>query len=81
MITKSQIAGARAAIPHAASKNDLDEACLILQDILGVTDGGVAAMCFSGTSDDWFNWSQSLRVAALEDYLRTEIIWNEDDTE
>jgi hypothetical protein len=40
-------------IAHAIRINDIDEACLYLQTIAGITDGGIASICMSDTTFDW----------------------------
>tara|TARA_Y100000310_G_C20649686_1_gene798670 strand:- start:1046 stop:1228 length:183 start_codon:yes stop_codon:yes gene_type:complete len=42
-------------LTEAASKSDIDEAFIVVQDFLGVTDGGIAGMFATGNPvcEDW----------------------------
>jgi hypothetical protein len=57
-------------IRHACEMNDLDDACLLIQNLLGVTDGGIASIVFSGM--DWDNTLLTDRMNAMRDYIKTE---------
>lgn len=68
------------ALLDATNKDDLDAACATLQDALGVTDGGLAAICFSDLSDDpqddqesWRNLSMVERRSRLISYIKSEV--------
>lgn len=57
-------------IRHASEMNDLDDACLFVQDLLGVTDGGLASIIFSG-----FNWDSEpieSRMDQMRLYVKAE---------
>jgi hypothetical protein len=73
---RADVERARAAIPEAAKKNDIDDACRMLQDILNVDDGGVAGMCFSNLDlQDWPMMSEDDRAARLTHYVDIEVIF------
>jgi len=68
------------ALQAATRRDGLDEACRILQDALGVTDGGLAGVCFSDLDDQpedggqtWKDISLSERRARLTSYLKSEM--------
>jgi hypothetical protein len=50
--------------------NDLDDACRYLQGIAGITDGGVAAMTFSGF--DWVHADRDQREVMVRNWIRIE---------
>jgi hypothetical protein len=58
----------------AAQCGDLDDACFILQAVMGVTDGGMASHVFSDIDDDggWNAMPMGERVDRLRQYVRTE---------
>lgn len=61
------------AINTAAQISDLDESCLLLQMFLGVEDGGVAGIYFSGgKGDNWSTMSVMDRIVELENYVDLE---------
>ena len=43
-------------IANAIGMDDLDDACRFLQDLAGISDGGIAAVCFSDLD---FNWAKA----------------------
>lgn len=70
------------AIKQAASNSDLDAALGPIQQLLGVTDGGVAGQVFSSVADGdahndeyWPHASPQERMAALQDYVKTEMMY------
>lgn len=65
-----------AAIKSAVACDDLDEACRFIQGALGVTDGGVAGMYFSGPQgDSWETLSRDDRLDAMRSYIASEVLW------
>lgn len=69
-----------AALRKAMHEDDLDAACLLIQEALGVTDGGVAAMFFSELDQEslnsgpkWADLSAADRHAKLIGYVRVEL--------
>ncbi len=63
-ITESDIA-------TAIAMDDIDDACSYLQDIAGITDGGIAADCFSDVNFDWAR-DVTKRERMTRDWLATE---------
>lgn len=68
------------ALRQAVQKDDIEQACDLLQTSLGVTDGGVAGVCFSDVAihpeEDGIDWSKLdplTRHARLCDYIKTEV--------
>lgn len=68
------------ALRQAAEKTDINEACGLLQQSMGVTDGGVGGMCFSDVAIlpdeagiDWSKLAINERHARLVDYIKTEV--------
>jgi hypothetical protein len=59
-------------IEAAASMPDLDAACLSLQEIAEIEDGGVAAMCFSDINFEWETATKDDRMAKIANWLETE---------
>ncbi len=51
--------------------HDLDETCLAIQNILGVTNGDIAGVVFSGF--DWAGTSIEDHMVNLRVYLNTEL--------
>lgn len=69
-----------AAMQQAVLESDLDRACLLVQEVLGVTDGGVAGLVFSSLSEDpngertaWANMSPAERHKHLIFYISSEL--------
>lgn len=61
------------AISAAAAMADLDAACLHLQTIAGITDGGGAGIYFSGPAgDDWAEHPAWLREFHLCEWINLE---------
>lgn len=61
------------AIEHARELDDLDAACLVIQDALGQTDGGTASIFFSGWEEkDWLSNSEGEREDVLREYVEYE---------
>lgn len=61
-------------ISMAAQMGDLDAACLHLQQIAGITDGGIAAHCFSDVQWSWEEASLESRERKLRTWLLVERI-------
>lgn len=68
------------ALQQAVQKDDISEACDLLQTSMGITDGGVAGVCFSDVStfpgEDGIKWDEldlRTRHARLCDYIKTEV--------
>lgn len=68
------------ALRQAVQKDNIDEACGLLQTSLGVTDGGVAGVCFSDVAvdpeEDGIDWAALdalTRHRRLCDYIKTEL--------
>lgn len=60
-------------IAHAASMKDLDAACRHLQDIAGITDGGMAGIYFSGRlGEQWPSLPYAERAEHLRAWLQSE---------
>ena len=65
----------------AATQNDLDAACVMVQDALGVTDGGVAGLVFSDMAetddgsgrDVWHKLPLERRHRRLAEYVAAEM--------
>jgi len=65
-------------IYFASTIDDLDLSCGHIQSILGITDGGIASICFSDVSEtDWRKMSHDARYDKLKDYIKTEISYME----
>lgn len=64
-----------AVIDQAAHAPDLDAACLIIQDAIGQTDGGVAAMYFV-CAVDWQSLPYRERQRQLTEYVAREAAIN-----
>jgi hypothetical protein len=64
-------------IVAAARVDDVDAAVLMLQNIAGIDDGGVASICFSGF--DWEVASNIERIHQLHAWLRIERAYEEAD--
>lgn len=61
------------AIAVAVKNDDLDLAIAPLQNLAGITDGGVAGISFSG-NDEWAAMSAEEREAEIEHWLEHEWI-------
>jgi len=67
------------ALNAAHQTDDLDEACKLIQDVLGVTDGSLAGAVFSDLDDDpnsensWQSMSKIDRCRRLVGYIRSEV--------
>jgi hypothetical protein len=59
---------------QALTCDDLDESCRLIQDALGITDGGVAAQAFSGRTN-WAELTIEGRAELLRDYLIAELAY------
>lgn len=70
-ITTQKINEAKSLIAQAAAIDDLDEACILLQDAIGQEDGGVADLYFSGVRD-WPSLGVAERADHLAKYLELE---------
>lgn len=64
------------AIAGAARTDDLDDAVRQLQELAGITDGGVAGLAFSGTDGEtaWAGADHAGRVRMLRDWLALETV-------
>jgi len=72
--TSDTIQPLAAALTNAVQTDDLDEACLLIQNSLGVTDGGVAGVCLSDLEDEaWKALNEAQRHARLIDYITVEL--------
>lgn len=63
-------------IAQAAAMDDVDDACRILQDAAGITDGGVAGVYFSQFDDPYREWElagHEGRVQMLSAYKEDEL--------
>ena len=58
------------ALAHAARNSDIDAALAPLMALLGITDGGVAALVFD--EDGWSDADPTQRLAMLHHWLETE---------
>jgi hypothetical protein len=66
-------------LTQALLARTIDEACLAIQDALGITDGGVASVVFSGIEDnEWQKMTTDERRARLAEYLATEMNYAEE---
>lgn len=63
-------------IDAAVLIDDLDEAVRTLQDKAGITDGGVASMCFS---DEWPNLNAEGRKIEIGNWLAHEELYAGDE--
>jgi hypothetical protein len=61
-----------APVPPPLAMNDLDGACAFVQGMAGITDGGIAAVCFSDVTFDWSQSGLAERAAMLRNWLKTE---------
>lgn len=52
---------------------DIDAACLLVQDALGITDGGLAGMVLPGP-DEWKAAVPEVRQTWLGEWLHAEVI-------
>jgi hypothetical protein len=59
-------------IAAAIQMDDLDAACRHLQDIAGITDGGVASVCFRDINFDWKTADRASREQRIRAWLQTE---------
>jgi hypothetical protein len=57
----------------AAKVPDLDAACLLIQQRLGVTSGDLASHIWTG--DEWKWHDEDLREQSLQDYIWTEMTY------
>ena len=57
-------------VRHASEMHDVDAACQFIQNLLGVTDGGIAGQVFSGV--DWDGLDISGRMDKMREYIRIE---------
>ena len=57
-------------IAKAIAMDDIDDACVYLQGIAGITDGGIASICFSGF--DWEEATPADRLDALYSWIDAE---------
>lgn len=58
----------------ASRMDDLDEACRLVQDKLGQTDGGIAGIVFSDLEPfDWESMDRDQRYDRARQYVRTEL--------
>ena len=64
-------------LQKAAQETNLDHACALLQDAMGVKDGGFAAVFFSYLEDDeeWGTTPVDNRLEMLRTYVRREAQW------
>jgi len=62
-------------VTEAAKNPDIDAAIFKLQEIAGITDGGVAGDCFSGF--DWTEASPQERAAQIAYWLNVETLYTE----
>lgn len=64
----------RSIIGNAAGCDDLDDACRLIQDFFGQTDGGVAGMHFGDhITEMWSKLSRELRLELLLEYAKSEL--------
>lgn len=63
-----------AALAQASHEEDIDSACRLVQDILGVTDGGVAGLYFGDPEMNWKVLSVENRRDHLIAYVSMEIL-------
>mgnify|MGYP006420719833 CR=1 FL=1 len=60
----------------AAKTSDLDESCQMVQEKLGVTEGGIAGIFFSGFDPEAFSaLSESDRLVHIHHYIKTELLY------
>jgi hypothetical protein len=59
----------------AILKDDLDDACAYLQGIAGITDGGIASVCFSDVDFDWATATKDEREEKTRAWLETEKVY------
>ncbi len=65
-------------IQESAKTDDLDAALKPIQDALGQTDGGPAALFWSGMREEcWPTDDFENRMSCLADYIKFEITWRE----
>lgn len=62
-------------ITKALMTEDLDAALVLLQDALGIKDGGLAGMMFSGMEVPWNLMPLDARTERLAEYLKMEAIY------
>ena len=60
------------AVSQASKEDDLDSACLIIQNAYGITTGDIAAYFFCGREDEWFDGSTNERITLLGKYIKLE---------
>lgn len=75
-------------LEEASKENDLDMACVWIQDIIGQNDGGIAGLYFADVSTDtkssneiWSESSQSERKRMLQEYLKLEQGYSSEETD
>lgn len=80
MSDETQMLPLTEALRQAAQKDNIEEACDLLQTSMGITDGGVAGVCFSDLAsypgDDGVIWAELdilSRHGRLCDYIKTEV--------
>jgi hypothetical protein len=64
-------------IATAISMDDLDEACAYLQDIAGITDGGVAGQVFSDINFEWGSADHAARERKIVEWIKVERLYQE----
>ena len=64
-------------IKTAVAMADLDAACLHLQNIAHVDDGGIAGMVFSDTEFDWATADAAERERMIRQWIATERAYSE----
>jgi len=70
----------------ASLGNDLDSICRAIQEAAGVTDGGVAGMCFTCLSDSgldlpeqWASLPETEKARRVYEYAKTEFNFSQED--
>ncbi|HMF28333.1 MAG TPA: hypothetical protein VKE42_06140 [Candidatus Cybelea sp.] len=62
-------------LSRALDADDLDDACRLIQDALGITDGDIAGQCLSEYAEKWATMTRQVRQRVLADWLRTETLF------
>lgn len=60
---------------EAIQLDDLDAACLKIQECLDIPSGDVAGIFWCGREDEWKGMDEDDREEAIKDYVKSEINW------
>jgi len=76
MVIELDAENRRSTAQEAAKHRTLDDACALVQDRIGQTDGGVAGQFFCGPLEDEYpDADYARRVEIMVEYIGTEMIY------